>query len=75
MISCILSFFPSYILRKMYVSGVADLPSNSLGVSDGSNAKLEEETEDPIQMAKIRCLCRSTLATDRMIKVHLYFNS
>lgn len=59
----------------MYVSGVPDLPSNSLGVSDGSNAKLEEETENPIQMAKIRCLCRSTLATDPMIKVHLYFNS
>ncbi|KAL2507534.1 E3 SUMO-protein ligase SIZ1 [Forsythia ovata] len=54
--------------RKMHVSRAADLPSNSLGISDSSNANLEEETEDPIQMDKIRCLCRSTLPNDSMIK-------
>ncbi|PIN16420.1 Histone-lysine N-methyltransferase [Handroanthus impetiginosus] len=54
--------------RKMQVSGAPDLASKSQGISDSTNVKLKEESEDSFQMDKIRCLCGSTLPTDSMIK-------
>lgn len=57
------------IVRKMQVSGSAELASKSEAVSDNSNVKLKEEIEDSYQVEKIRCPCRSTLPTDSMIKV------
>lgn len=53
----------------MQVSGSAELTSKSEAVSDNSNMKLREETDDSYQVDKIRCLCGSTLPTDSMIKV------
>lgn len=57
------------IFRKMQVSGSAELASKSQAVSDSTNVKFKEETEDSYQMEKIRCLCGSTLPNDSMIKV------
>ncbi|KAG6415415.1 hypothetical protein SASPL_122826 [Salvia splendens] len=54
--------------RKMQVSGSTELTSKSEAVSDNSNMKLKEETDDSYQVDKIRCLCGSTLPTDSMIK-------
>ncbi|KAK9279683.1 hypothetical protein L1049_013363 [Liquidambar formosana] len=53
--------------RKMQVSGATDLASK--GVSDTSNVKSKEESDDPCQLdSKIRCPCGNSLPTDSMIK-------
>ncbi|CAA2998183.1 E3 SUMO- ligase SIZ1 isoform X1 [Olea europaea subsp. europaea] len=54
--------------RKMQISGATDLASKSDSSNVKLNVKLKEETEEPHQMDKIRCLCGSTLPTGPMIK-------
>ncbi|KAL2541116.1 E3 SUMO-protein ligase SIZ1 [Abeliophyllum distichum] len=54
--------------RKMQISGATDLASKSDSSNVKLNVKPKEETEEPFQMDKIRCLCGSTLPTDSMIK-------
>ncbi|KAL8057559.1 hypothetical protein ABFS82_04G191500 [Erythranthe guttata] len=54
--------------RKMQGSGAPGLASKSQSVSDNTNIKFKEETEESFQLEKIRCLCGSTLPTDSMVK-------
>lgn len=55
----------------MQVSGATDLASKGPVLSDSSNVRIREETEDSYQKDKIRCLCGSSLQADSMIKVIL----
>ncbi|MED6221049.1 SUMO ligase siz1 [Stylosanthes scabra] len=56
--------------RKMQISGATDLSSKGQGASDSSNVKIKGEKDDSFQSdTKIRCICRSTLDTDPLVKV------